>query len=530
MDVRQRFSNPTIIACVSVVSVVAVFFMLTWDYQFSMADGNFYRYGVQRVLAGDIPIRDFYAYDPLRYYWTAGLVKIVGVESVFMVRLGGWLFFTFPVVLIVRHVLEVTKKNWVQQIAISISLASLFVVWNLSAHKAFDVAASLWIILLLLYLQRSRALKNWFFCGFLLGFIALIGRNHGLYGTISVLILFGIMAGSKPGGQLSFEKISTFIAGGIVGYLPNLIALVFVDGYGVAFIDTIRLLIAESRTNLALPVPWPWLVDFAGAGVILGSSLWVLGLFFVAVLVYPPFMTLVVLRKGKTLPENTKALLIASILGGLVYLHYIFSRADYQHLALGIYPLIFGISVLVLSVNSRLKILSLWALTAASVFALSIKMSYFTALAYGYQTVQLELGNEKINVYAPIEETFKPLILLTSNMKAGGYSFLALPHLMGLHAIHKQHMIVHNIYPIWPSLGDEEARDIGRIDSFRPDFIIISNHPMDDSEDHRFNVIRSKTFQWIEQNYVRCVYDHSSGDVLVFARESVPCLLPLRLN
>ena len=76
-----------ILSGVTAVVLVACLFLLEGHLGFSLWDEGFLWYGVQRVMLGELPLRDFQSYDPGRYYLSAALMFLMRENGIIALRL-----------------------------------------------------------------------------------------------------------------------------------------------------------------------------------------------------------------------------------------------------------------------------------------------------------------------------------------------------------------------------------------------------------------------------------------------------------
>jgi hypothetical protein len=322
------------------IAWVTALFLLQRHFDFNIADGGFLWYGAERTLAGDVPLRDFMAYDPGRYWLVAMFMAAVRDHG--MVTLRAWMYLVEAVavcLVVVTVARSSTRVSFIQLCGIAL-LASL---WMYPEHKTIDIVLSIAIVLVLSLLVEKPTAARFFWTGVYVGASAVIGRNHGLYGVIACLltvILFSI----KHRRQFPLVSRAAWGVLGIgAGYLPIILALIVVPGFGSAFAQSVLLNLHSNSTNLPLPVPWPWLVKFDALAPLDVAQQVAIGLGFVALPLFSLAGVIHLLRLSGSAISRSHAVFAAAVIAAIPYEHYAFSRADTTHLTHSVFPMLIGL-------------------------------------------------------------------------------------------------------------------------------------------------------------------------------------------
>ncbi|ARD11060.1 MULTISPECIES: membrane protein [Pseudomonas syringae group] len=490
---KERTLNSFMLLLISATFVVGNFLWQGHD-GFNLWDEGYLWYGAQQIIKGEVPVRDFMAYDPGRYYWSAGFFALMGDTGIVALRAAVAVFQLLGVYAGLWTISIALRSNTTRRLAYLCIAAITLMAWMYPRHKIIDMSLSMIIVASLTYLLLSPYTKRYFFLGAIVGLAAVFGRNHGVYAAVASLIAMGWLAIKSPTPENRLTGAAAWAAGVVVGYLPVLAMCLFIPGYFTAFIDTIVFMLEQGNTNLPLPIPWPWTVGFGTAGVVIETRWFLIGLCFMGLIVFGSGALAWVFKeriKGRAVPPGLVAVACAT----LPYAHYAFARADVGHLAQGIYPLLLGIFITLGTLHSEtLK----WALALlTSVVSLFILAAWQPGVLARTQDgwTSVEVSGSSLSMDPSTAEAVHLLRDLTDRYAPAGRSVLVLPFWPGAYPLLGRDAPLWEIYALSPRSEAFQRAEIQRIKKADPGFALVFNMAMDGREELRF----SNSHRWIEE-------------------------------
>jgi hypothetical protein len=496
MEKDQYVSNLSV-AVVSAFGISVLWFLLTWRYDLNLADEGFYWYGVQRVAAGEVPLRDFMSYDIGRYYWGAAFVQMLGQDGLFPVRLGAAAYQAMGTLVGIYISLLALQRDGVVRWLFAVSVALLFTLWVNPYYKVYDSATSIMIVGICVLLLKTTNPRAWLFGGVCLGLAAIVGRNHGVYGAIaSVFVFFLLLRDARFPRRLLLRLYGRFVAGVVIGFSPTVVMMIGVEGFFSAFVGSLLEMFEYGATNISVPVPWPWTVQLGEPDLLRNT---VIGVGFVFVVAFPASALFLMALRRFELNNNSQIVFAAATACAIPYAHYAFSRADLNHLLVGSIPAILGL----LTASGYLKGFRPLALTTVvvGISLIMVPKGLFLHHVSHRPYVWTDVGGEKLWLSRDFAEVYERIMEPLEVLAGGDESFLALPNLPSLHAISRTKMATWEIYALFPVDQDSEAREIARIESMLPDLILLSDHALDGNPALRFSRTRPLTYRWITTHY-----------------------------
>lgn len=491
--------NPRQISLMLLLAVASSLIVFLWQGHqgFSLLDEGFLWYGAQRVMVGEVPMRDFMAYDIGRYYWSAAFMSLLGDNGIVALRVAISVFQAIALFIgLAVLVRSSTKQNRLFWLLAAITL----VVWMSPQYRLFDISLPIMLVGVLSFLIEQPSRRRYFLTGLIVGLAAVFGRNHGLYGVAGSLGAMIYLTAKRESGPSLITAFTSWLLGVVAGYLPVLIFIAVVPGFALAFWESIRLLFEIKATNLPLPVPWPWFVPFGHLSTIDMLRGVTKGVFFIAIVVFGMLGIVWVIRQ-RLQNKSVAPALAAAIFLALPYAHYAYSRADIDHLASGIPPFLMGILALLASQPAKIK----WPFAALlCVVSLLVMLPTYPGwhCYVSQKCVEANVAGDKLKIDRGTAINLANLNKLAEQFAPGDRTFIATPIWPGAYAALGRKSPMWEIYVLFPRGAAFQQAEIERIKAANPGFVVIDDRILiEERDDSNFHNIRPIINQYIRDNF-----------------------------
>lgn len=494
----SKTGNLAVTLGVLTVVLVAGLFALEGRYDMNMCDEGYLWYGVQRVMAGEVPLRDFMAYDPGRYYLSAGLMHLWGNDGILSLRVSALFVEALGLFAGLWLVARAAARPSLAFLVVS---ALTLVAWMQCYWIVYNLTVSILLVCALAWLVARPSGARYFGVGVLVGLAAIIGRNHGVYGVAGSLCAL-VWLNARPGVGLAWiGNTLRWGAGVVVGYSPLLAMCLFVPGFFDAFVESIVMLLEMSGTNIPLPWPWPWTVNFGALPLGMAIRKVLVACFFMATAAFAAGSLLWLARQRLKHRPVPPALVGAACLG-LPYAHYAYSRADIIHLAHGVFPMLLGCLAVLAGREGKRKWLPALVLCVASAYVMAGEYRFvYATRAKGW--TDIEIGGDRLTVEADTAREVAMVRDLVARYVPPGKQFITMPMWPGAYSVLGQRSPVWEIYGLIPHSAAFERKHIARLEPDRIGLILIYDRALDGQESMRFRNTHPLTYRFILDHFRR---------------------------
>lgn len=498
---HNSYRTNFLVATVTAIGISTFWFWLTWRYDFDLADEGYYWYGAQRVLQGEVPLRDFMSYDIGRYYWTAAFMRLMGDDGLFAARLSAVAYQTVGTLLGVFTCLLALQREGAVRWLFALLSAFILTIWAIPYYKVYDHATSIIIVAMLVLMLKTAKPATWLFAGICLGIAAVMGRNHGVYGAVAFILVVSVLLVQMPSRRALAGLCGYFVLGVLIGFSPTLIMMLATDGFTAAFMDSIARMFKHGATNIPLPVPWPWSVQPERLGVFWTSVTILTGIGFVFLLAFPLIGILALAFRRFDMSSDGRKILFATVAATIPYAHYAFSRPDLTHLSLGIFPALIGLMAAGGLMRGSRPLALVVSLLAVSLLALSGSNAYLAHNLIKIDHVKTDVAGEQLWVSRGLSERLQLITRELQELTGPSGKFLALPNMPSIHAIFRVKMPIWETYSLFPRDRGFEIAEIRRLESSLPELVLLSDHALDGNPDFRYSRMHPLTYAWLISRY-----------------------------
>lgn len=459
----------------------------------NLADEGYLWQGTLKVLEGSVPIRDFRAYDPGRYYWCAIWMSFLGRDLV-----------SLRIVMIVTQIMALTMGVsavfistglWEPTLLATLALAA----WMLPRYKQIDILFPMAAAFISALLVITPIPTYYVLSGAFVGICLLFGLNHAIYAGGGLSLLIGIMTLRSHGLELG-ESLIWYTLGLGIGALPAFAVIIGVPGLLQNYWrQKILKILKRKTTNLPLPVPWFWrpmplhlkhLNRWTGQVVRAG--------FTIMPIFYGITLLQAMLKLTPLSPQEWAGVAVSCV--GVFYMHHAMSRADITHLAQASPPLIIGL-VIYLSryaygwaMLAGFIVISLW-------FIYRPQELFARTLRKPEELNTIEIGGNSLQLPREMVHYLSELRDMVKTYSKHGDPVLLLPNLVTLYPLFARRPAVYDIFCVYPATDEEQTAMINQVIKEGPRFALISNRAIDSRNELRFSNTHPKVWAYLHREF-----------------------------
>lgn len=476
--------------CTTITSVIiGIYFYLSYNVGFNLADEGYLWYGTIRVLNKEVPIRDFRAYDPGRYYWCA-LFAFFFNKSLLTIRFANitvaWLALS-----ITSFIIFTVTSSW----ALTLLFPIISIFWMTPIYKIIDTATPLFTIIFLFLMVSQPSPITISVAAFWIAFSLFIGANHFLYNGLAFLgaMLFFLI---KINFLTVFDVLLFTLIGGLTGLIPTIVFLMIPGTYSAYYRKKIKKVFSRGTTNLKIPIPFFWKPIPKGLQSKIKTTQLLLGL---QSIILPVFYIFGIIYTVLFASTESDYLLFTASLVGLTYLNHYYSRADKDHITSITIPFIIGIIAINNPILLSLSIVYLLYMSYGIVGSAFYDM--LSISKYGQNSRKLNRTNASVWLDEPYGNHIEQLVKkIESNSTKRCNIFLA-PMWVGLFPLLDRKSEVYDTFPVYPATKMEQQTMINQIKDGNIGFAAIENVNLDGQEYLRFENTYSLVWAYLSENF-----------------------------
>jgi hypothetical protein len=480
-----------------IAATISIFlFVLQGNIDINLADEGFLWYGTIRTTLGDIPLRDFQSYDPGRYLWSALWFKVTSNNSLMTLRLSTTLFQIVGLTCGLLSLQRVTH-SWSLLTIIGFILA----LWMFPRHKLFEPTIAMIAVFMAVLLLEKPSFRRHFTCGLLVGLAAFFGRNHGLYLFISfaLLIFFNWL---KFGGKF-LKRIAFWSMGILIGYTPMFFMLAIIPGFFRSFVESILFLFRIGRTNIPLPIPWFWNIDYSNLALFQSLNAFLIGLLFLILPLFSFGAIAYVAHMNQSRLSNN-ILLVASAFISLTYMHYAFSRSDVSHLAQAIHPMLLGLFALFVNLLRERKkelIVFLTVVLLETLLSIGLFQPFYIRAQSPEPYVKYEISDNTIWLHPKVVSLLNTIRKFTKETIGGKEVILVIPHFPAVYPILGIESPLRETFFLFPETYVRQKEMIQTLQEKQINWILVADIKLDNRDDLRFSKTHAVLWEYIQSNF-----------------------------